>query len=117
MAPPVDTPTLAAGPSTSGGRNRTAEALHAWCRNNYEPGYVFSQDELLGADIIPNRDIQILLSSVQHLVAGSLFKLHDRAGGTIGWELVDQEKAQKYTSLHSENFVPLLTFLSTAILA
>ncbi|KIX07735.1 uncharacterized protein Z518_02389 [Rhinocladiella mackenziei CBS 650.93] len=103
MAPPQNPSSIAnsptPGPSMKGGRHRTAEALYAWCQKNREIGHVFSQEELLSAGIIPNRDLQILLSSVEHLVNNSLFRLHDRSGGTIGWELVDQEKAKNYTNL------------------
>lgn len=95
MVPPKAATSATAGASQRG-RNRIAEALYEWCRNHYEVGHVFGQDELLSAGIIPNGDLSILLSSVTHLVDNSLFRLHDRAGGTIGWELVDQEKAKKY---------------------
>lgn len=121
MAPPKITATAppaspTPGPSTDAVRNRIAEALHSWCQTNFDFGYVFSQDELLDAGIIPNKDIRILLSAVQHLTGQNLFKVHDRTGGTIGWELVDQERANKYITLtplaHS---VSVLTFLSTAM--
>jgi hypothetical protein len=97
MAPPKASASPAPGPLGRGSRNRVAGSLYDWCRNNRDLGHVFSQEELLDTDIIPNRDITVLLSSVQHLVASHLFKLHDRTGGTIGWELVDQEKAKRYT--------------------
>ena len=96
MAPPKKTtasPTP--GPSAAAsGRNLTGDALYTWCTQNYEPGYVFTQTELLGAGIIPNQELPILLTSVDYLVRKSLFRVHDRAGGGIGWELVDPETAK-----------------------
>ncbi|EXJ87506.1 hypothetical protein A1O3_04466 [Capronia epimyces CBS 606.96] len=105
-------PKVAASPTPGflprGGRNRIAEALYEWCRKNHDVGHVFGQEELLSAGIIPNRDLSILLSSVTHLVDNSLFRLHDRAGGTIGWELVDQEKAKNYAGLTRDEGIVLL---------
>ncbi|KIV82503.1 hypothetical protein PV11_04607 [Exophiala sideris] len=99
MAPPKINASPAPGPSGRGDRNRIAEALYDWCRNNHDYGHVFLQNELLDADIVPNRDVQILLSAVQYLVQGQRFRLHDTNGGTIGWELVDPDIAKNYTGL------------------
>ncbi|OAP56293.1 hypothetical protein AYL99_09472 [Fonsecaea erecta] len=100
MAPPKNTTALGPDPSTAASlRDRTAEALHAWCCKNYDFGYVFSQAELLDAGIIPNQDLQILLSSVEYLTKNSLFRVHDRAGGGIGWELVNPDVAKDYANL------------------
>lgn len=96
MPPPLHSASPTPGPSGAGRRrDRTAEALYAWCVQNHEAGYVFSQDELLNAGIIPDKKLEILLTSTQHLVNRALFKLHDRVGGSIGWELVEEEKAKK----------------------
>ena len=98
MPPPLHSASPTPGPSGVGRkRDRTADALYSWCIENHEPGYVFSQDELLNAGIIPDRKLEILLTSTQHLVNRALFKLHDRAGGTIGWELVEEQTAKKYS--------------------
>ncbi|KIW87058.1 uncharacterized protein Z519_12355 [Cladophialophora bantiana CBS 173.52] len=101
MAPPKNTTTSSGpGPSTTAPvRHPTADALYAWCCSKYAYGYVFSQAELLGAGVIPNQDLQILLSSVEYLTKNALFKVHDRAGGGIGWELVDPETARDYSNL------------------
>lgn len=115
MAPPKSTASPAPGSLIRGGRNRVADSLYEWCRKNYDFGYVFTQEELLQSNIIPNKDINVLLTSVQHLVVSHLFKLHDRQGGTIGWELIAQEKAQKYAAFlgaHCDLFLTLL-FLAT----
>lgn len=99
--PPVSASPTPGPSGFSGKRDRIAEALHAWAIKNFDPGYVFSQDELLNAGIIPDQKLEILLTSTQHLVNKSLFKLHDRVGGTIGWELVEETKAKKYYYNHT----------------
>lgn len=98
MPPPLHSASPTPGPSgVRRGRDRIAEALYAWCIQNHDAGYVFSQDELLNAGIIPDKKLEILLTSTQHLVNRALLKLHDRIGGSIGWELVEEEKAKKYS--------------------
>ncbi|KIV95911.1 hypothetical protein PV10_03511 [Exophiala mesophila] len=100
--PPLPKITASPTPGPSGfnrGRDRVADSLYAWCRQNYDPGYVFSQEELLSAGIIPEQKIEILLSSTQHLVQRALFKIHDRSGGTIGWELVEEAQAANFANL------------------
>ncbi|OAL29146.1 hypothetical protein AYO20_09299 [Fonsecaea nubica] len=100
MAPPKTVPAPDPGPSTVGPvRDRTAEALHAWCCQNYEYGYVFSQTELLGAGVIPNQDLQILLSTVEYLTKNSLFRVHDRVGGGIGWDVCSGPDFYSYANL------------------
>jgi DNA-directed RNA polymerase III subunit RPC6 len=82
--------------STSGGSsNRVADALYSWATLNYEAGHIFAQDELQNSGIIPNSDVQVLLDCVSYLVHKSLFRVHDRHGGNIGWELIDAEVAKK----------------------
>ena len=104
MAPPKTNASPAPGPSVKGARNRIAEALYDWCRNNHGYGHVFSQDELLDSDLIPDRNIHTLLPALQHLVLKSLFRIHDRLGNTIGWELIEPEKAKKYIrTIHHES--------------
>ncbi|KIW70334.1 hypothetical protein PV04_02613 [Phialophora macrospora] len=101
MAPPKKaTASPTPGPSTTpGSRNLVGDALYAWATENYDPGYVFSQQELLSAPMIPNADVTLLLPTVDYLVRKSLFRLHDRAGGGIGWELIDLEVAKNYAGL------------------
>lgn len=80
-------------------RNPVGDALYAWALENFEPGYVFTQQELIETDFIPNQDVQILLSAVDYLCRKAFFRLHDKSGGGIGWELVDPETAKNYTGL------------------
>jgi hypothetical protein len=78
-------------------RSPLGDALYAWAADNFDPGYVFTQSELLGAGVIPNSDVTLLLPAVEYLVGKSLFRLHDKAGGGVAWELVDPEVAKKYS--------------------
>lgn len=91
----------AAARTANAPRDRVAEAVYEWCSKNHQIGHVFSQQDLLASTLIPNDDLKILLAAVQHLVAKSLFRTHDikGSGGGIGWELVSQERAEKYTTL------------------
>lgn len=60
---------------------------------------MFNQTDLLSAGIIPDQDLQILLTATTYLVRKNLFKVHDlKAGGGIGWELISQERAAKYAA-------------------
>ncbi|KPI38697.1 DNA-directed RNA polymerase III subunit RPC6 [Cyphellophora attinorum] len=84
-------------------RDRIAEALYEWCRNEKPVGHVFNQDNLLDSGIIPNRDGNILMTAIQHLTRKNLFRTHDVKGtGGIGWELVSQERAANYIGLTRE---------------
>lgn len=85
------------GPSRAGAQHLVGDALYAWCRNEKDFGYVFIQDELLASNIIPGRDLNVLLSATQYLVSKHLLKLHDIKGQEgIGWELVSPDTARRY---------------------
>ena len=97
MAAPHSTASPIPAPSHAQHRDRVADALYSWCRENFEVGHVFDQSALLASPVIPNKDLNILLTSSNYLVAKNLFKLHDiKATSVIGWELVSQERAAKY---------------------
>ena len=73
-----------------------ATSLYEWCRKNRDPEDVLVQDDLFQSDVIPNKDIHVLLEATQILVNEHLFKIHDVRGGGIGWKLVSEERAAKY---------------------
>jgi hypothetical protein len=81
-------------------RDRVAEALYGWCKEHHGIGHVFSQHDLLASQLIPNNELKTLVAAIQHLVGKSLFRTHDikGSGGSIGWELISQERAEKYTA-------------------
>jgi hypothetical protein len=96
MADPHPRASSAAGTFNGQQRDRVAEALYAWCLDNFEIGHVFDQNALLSSPVIPNKDLKVLLSSSNYLVQKSLLKLHDIKGANgLGWELVSQERAAK----------------------
>lgn len=97
MKSPTPGPSTAAPMTAASARSPLGDALYAWATENYDPGYVFTQAELLGAGIIPNSDVTILLPAVEYLVGKNLFRLHDKAGGGVAWELIDPEVAKKYS--------------------
>ena len=98
MAPPKKTaksPTP--GPSTvAPAFTSLGDTIYTWAAENHDPGYVFTQQELLDTGFVPNSDVGLLLPAVEYLVKISRFRVHDRASGSIGWELVDPEVAKKY---------------------
>lgn len=84
------------------GKSAVGDALYKWARGTQEAGYVFTQLELLGSGLIPNRDLTILLHAAQDLVSRRLFKLHDIKGQQgVGWELVEETAAAKYITQSS----------------
>ena len=88
------------GPSNAQPRDRVAEALYTWCLENYDIGHVFDQNALLASPVIPNKDLNVLLTSSNYLVAKNLFRLHDiKTTNVLGWELVSQERAAKYFTI------------------
>jgi hypothetical protein len=100
MAAPHSSLSATAGPSNAPHRDRVAEALYDWCLEKYEIGHVFDQKALLSSPVIPNRDLNVLLTASNYLVAKNLFKLHDlKATNVLGWELVSQERAAKYFAI------------------
>ncbi|KAL9000239.1 MAG: hypothetical protein Q9169_001141 [Polycauliona sp. 2 TL-2023] len=78
-------------------------ALYARCAS-LPSETVFSQHELLGLEIIPNKDIKLLLQCTQELTSEGLFKLLTRDGRAC-WRVVKKEDAQKYKSLTAEESV------------
>jgi len=87
------------GPAGDRGCGLIADAIYEYCRENHDPGETLVQEHLLKPDIIPNKDLAILVQVCQHLVDNHLFKTHDVRGGGIGWKLVTRESAENYKDL------------------
>lgn len=84
------------GPSTAPIKNHVGEALYNWAREGEEPGYVFTQQELLDSGLIPQNDLKILLDAIKYLLGRRLFKAHDIKGQQgVGYELVEEAAAAK----------------------
>lgn len=92
-------PTVSASPTPgpSGTKNLVGEALYAWCCREHDYGYVFQQEELLDSNVIPNRDLFVLLTAAQYLVGRHLLKIHDIKGQEgAAYELIAPEIAKRY---------------------
>lgn len=84
------------GPSAASGKSPLGDALYQWARAEQEPGYVFTQSELLDSGLIPQKDLNLLLEALKFLVGRRLFKPHDIKGQQgVGYELVEEAAAAK----------------------
>jgi DNA-directed RNA polymerase III subunit RPC6 len=99
MATPHVTASPTPGPSDDPGCGLIADAIYEYCREYHDPGEILVQEHLLKPDIIPSKDLNILLQVCQHLVDNHLFKTHEIKGGGIGWKLVTRESAENYKDL------------------
>lgn len=70
------------------------EALYDRCRESGSD--MFSQDELLRLDVIPNRDLMLLARVVQSLSDDKLFITMREASGQVLWKWRDAQEAHKY---------------------
>ena len=95
--PPRSTISASPAPTSKDQYGKLADALYQWCVDNHETGEVIHQEELLNCNIIPNRDVNILLGAANHLIRTRLFKTHDVKGFTgVAWELISEQHAAKY---------------------
>ncbi|KAL8698722.1 MAG: hypothetical protein Q9224_001722 [Gallowayella concinna] len=106
--PPDSSATPAAGamdldpsdPVTLSSPLEIKNALYARCAS-LPSETIFSQHDLLDLDLVPNRDIKLLLQCTQELTSDGLFKLLHREGRAC-WRVVKLEEAQKYKYLTAE---------------
>lgn len=81
-------------PSTVSSQKELKNALYARCAN--QPAErVFSQNDLLSLNVIPNNDLQQLLLCTRQLTKDGLFKLWSRDGRAC-WRVVKRDDAAKY---------------------
>ncbi|KAK5094632.1 34-kDa subunit of RNA polymerase III (C) [Lithohypha guttulata] len=100
---PPARPSATPGPSTAPTKSPVGDALYEWARGAEEPGYVFTQHELLDSGLVPKNDLIILLEATRYLVSRRLFKAHDIKGQAgIGYELVEEAAAANYGGLSSD---------------
>lgn len=72
-------------------------ALYARCAN-LPADRIFSQNDLLSLEVIPNNDLDQLLSCTRQLTKEGLFKLMSRDGRAC-WKVVKRDDAAKYSQL------------------
>ncbi|KAM5355321.1 hypothetical protein ACJ41O_001967 [Fusarium nematophilum] len=85
------------------------EALYDRCR---ESGVdMFSQDELLRLDVIPNRDLMLLARVVQSLSDDKLFITMREASGQVLWKWRDAQEAHKYKQCSTDEQVMVYSLI------
>lgn len=74
------------------------EALYERCKEagSANGNDLFSQDDLLRLDVIPNRDLALLIRVVQSLTDDKLFVTMREASGQVLWKWRDAQEAHKY---------------------
>lgn len=70
------------------------QALYERCRDSGSD--MFSQDDLLRLDVIPNRDLMLLARVVQSLSDDKYFITMREASGQVLWKWRDAQEAHKY---------------------
>lgn len=80
---------------TAASTNETKNALYARCAN-LGAEKVYTQRDLLAFKIIPNDDLNQLLSCTRQLTKEGLFKLMTKDGRAC-WKVVKKEDAAKYS--------------------
>ncbi|KAL7793158.1 RNA polymerase Rpc34 [Trichoderma ceciliae] len=104
-----------AGPSRAGGNDADAaklavlkELLYERCR---EEGDMFSQDDLLRLEVIPNRDLLLLARVVQSLSDDKLFITMREASGQVLWKWRDKQEAHKYKQCTTDEQVMVYSLI------
>ncbi|PTB71508.1 RNA polymerase Rpc34 [Trichoderma longibrachiatum ATCC 18648] len=104
-----------AGPSRTPGGDADAaklavlkELLYERCR---EEGDMFSQDDLLRMDVIPNRDLLLLARVVQSLSDDKLFITMREASGQVLWKWRDKKEAHKYKQCTTDEQVMVYSLI------
>jgi hypothetical protein len=82
---------------TAASTNEIKNALYARCAN-LGAEKVYTQRDLLAFKIIPNDDLNQLLSCTRQLTKEGLFKLMTKDGRAC-WKVVKKEDAAKYAQL------------------
>ena len=102
MPSPTTAPAAPAGAANAEADADTAklevwkQALYDRCRETSEGNALFSQDDLLRLDVIPNRDLLLLARVVQSLSDDKLFITMREASGQVLWKWRDAQEAHKF---------------------
>ncbi|KPM36469.1 hypothetical protein AK830_g10082 [Neonectria ditissima] len=85
------------------------EALYDRCR---ESGVdMFSQDDLLRLDVIPNKDLMLLARVVQSLSDDKLFITMREASGQVLWKWRDAQEAHKYKQCSTDEQIMVYSLI------
>ncbi|CAM1504400.1 Fc.00g019910.m01.CDS01 [Cosmosporella sp. VM-42] len=85
------------------------EALYERCRDSGTD--MFSQDDLLRLDVIPNRDLMLLARVVQSLSDDKLFITMREGSGAVLWKWRDAQEAHKYKQCAKEEEVMVYSLI------
>ncbi|KAH6900428.1 RNA polymerase Rpc34 [Thelonectria olida] len=85
------------------------DALYDRCRESGAD--MFSQDELLRLDVIPNRDLMLLARVVQSLSDDKLFITMREASGHVLWKWRDAQEAHKYKQCSTDEQVMVYSLI------
>ncbi|KAK0391915.1 hypothetical protein NLU13_1413 [Sarocladium strictum] len=103
----------AAGPPE--GSEAAAAKIDVWKKVLYERckelGEMFSQDDLLRLDVIPNRDLKLLIDVVQALSNDKLFITMRDASGQVLWKWRDAQEAHKYKQCSTDEQVMVYSLI------
>ncbi|ODA79362.1 hypothetical protein RJ55_04955 [Drechmeria coniospora] len=85
------------------------EALYERCRESGTD--LFSQDDLMRLDVIPNRDLLLLARVVQSLSDDKLFITMREASGQVLWKWRDAQEAHKYKQCSTDEQVMVYSLI------
>ncbi|PQK10259.1 hypothetical protein BB8028_0002g05830 [Beauveria bassiana] len=90
------------------------EALYEKCRDAAPENDMFSQDDLLRLDVIPNKDLMLLARVVQSLSDDKLFITMREASGQVLWKWRDAQEAHKYKQCTTDEQVLVYSLVDDA---
>lgn len=102
----MPTPAPAEGDAATAKLGVWKQALYDRCRESGTD--MFSQDDLLRLDVIPNRDLMLLARVVQSLTDDKLFITMREASGQVLWKWRDSEEAHKCVEKPLEQYIKLI---------
>ncbi|KID78824.1 uncharacterized protein G6M90_00g026210 [Metarhizium brunneum] len=110
---PASAAPVAAGGSESDGAKLAVwkEALYERCKEAGPGNDLFSQDDLLRLDVIPNKDLLLLARVVQSLSDDKLFITMREASGQVLWKWRDAQEAHKYKQCSTDEQVMVYSLI------
>ncbi|KAK2599950.1 34-kDa subunit of RNA polymerase III (C) [Conoideocrella luteorostrata] len=106
-----------AAPAAGGSESEAAkfavfkELLYERCKEAGPGNDLFSQDDLMRLDIIPNKDLALLARVVQSLSDDKLFITMREASGQVLWKWRDAQEAHKYKQCSTDEQVMVYSLI------
>ncbi|KAM7216565.1 DNA-directed RNA polymerase [Rhypophila decipiens] len=89
------------------------DLLYDAVREHGSESRLFTQSDLLDLNVIPDRDVLLLVKVVQALTADKLL-VATREGSTLAWRWRSREEAKKYTSFPNDETMLVYTVIDEA---